>query len=130
MPDDPQTSDLAHDPLVEDATRHLLASLVGVEGDSYPQMTRDSQSRPQLGIDWNLLEATEETELAQSADQQAVAMISQGLLERLDQLSVLDNFSEDEVDERSEDEDDPPEPVVGGMLSYFQCFYFLILLYR
>ncbi|KAF8220185.1 hypothetical protein L208DRAFT_1417052, partial [Tricholoma matsutake] len=47
-------------------------------------------------FDWNLFEANEDTDLAQSAEQRSVALIAQGLLDRLDELS------EDELDERSE----------------------------
>lgn len=107
---------------MEDATRHLLASLVGEGTDPYPQMTRDSKPSPEYTIDWNLFEATEDTDLAHSADQEAVALIAQGLIERLDQLS-LENISEDEAEERLEDEECPAEPVAHGIVKHLFLFF-------
>lgn len=102
--------------LMDDAIRNLLAAFSGPTGDPYPQMTKSGQTPPDYGVDWNLFEANENTDLSLSSEQEAVGLIAQGLLERLDQLSDED-LSEDEVVERSDDEgEELLEPVVGGII--------------
>jgi hypothetical protein len=67
-------------------------------------------------FDWNLFEAHEDTHLAQSAEERGVALIAQGILERLDQISMS---SEDKLDERSEvDSIMSQEPVMEGLFSF------------
>ncbi|KAJ7145018.1 hypothetical protein C8R46DRAFT_1232351 [Mycena filopes] len=80
--------------------RNLLSSLTGGVIAPYPAAVRDNSPAPDFGIDWNLMEANNEGNLAPSADQQAVAAISQGILERFDELPR----SDDEFEERSDEE--------------------------
>ncbi|KAG6915323.1 hypothetical protein DXG01_012129 [Tephrocybe rancida] len=95
-----------HD-IVEDAVRHLLASLAGQDASPYPlTQTKPEETAPDLGIHWNLFEATKDTQLAPSAEQQGVALVAQGLLEQLDAMDLpSDNeTSEERLDFESETE--------------------------
>ncbi|KAJ7246704.1 hypothetical protein C8J57DRAFT_1438159 [Mycena rebaudengoi] len=103
--------------ITDDATRHLLSALTGNAVDPYPVRepgdTASSQStnhspppRPDLGIDWNLIEANDDADIPLTLEQQAVASIARGILERMDDLPM----SDEEYEERSDDEDGNGEP--------------------
>lgn len=98
--------------LTEDALRNLLASFAGPFALPYPMADQQGLSPPHsAGIDWHLFEANEITDLAQSAEQRGVALITQGFLERLDELSMS---SMADLEERSEiDQAESQEPVVA-----------------
>jgi hypothetical protein len=102
--------------LPEDALRNLLASLAGPSIHPYPAAVHQGYSpSPHAGIDWNLFEANEHTDLDESPEQRGVALIAQGLLDRLDQLSAS---SMDELEERSDIEPiEGLEPVVSRLCS-------------
>ncbi|KAJ7290654.1 hypothetical protein C8J57DRAFT_1213292 [Mycena rebaudengoi] len=100
----------------DDATRHLLSALTGNAVGPYPAQepggdTTSSTNHspppcPDLGIDWNLIEANDDADIPLTLEQQAVASIARGILERIDDLPM----SDEEYEERSEDEDGNGEP--------------------
>ena len=107
--------------LVDDGLRNLLHSLVvtgtALEHESEPSPPHSPA--PASMIDWNLFEATEDTNLSlPSMDQQGVALIAQELINLLN--SQDDEIgSEDEDEERSDGEDEQEaiiEPTVTGKL--------------
>lgn len=97
----PESSYAVAPDFIDDALHHLLASFSGPTGDPYPQATREGTPPSDIGINWNLFEATENTDLQPSTDVQAVAMISQAILERFDSLSDSDDKEGDRSGVRS-----------------------------
>jgi len=102
--------------MVDNATRHLLMSLAAPSSHmassdaSHRDHTPEPAPMPVEG--WGLFEASEETDLALSLEQQGIALIAKSLLDRFDEISI---GSADDEDERSEvDEDEMPEPTVIG----------------
>ncbi|KAJ7157732.1 hypothetical protein C8R46DRAFT_1355172 [Mycena filopes] len=94
----------------DDALRHLLSALTGGSVPPYPEASADSPP-PHSGINWNLMEANGEGDFAMSADQQAVASISEAILGRFAELPM----SDDEFEERSDSEEPTSnEPEVAG----------------
>ncbi|KAJ7927083.1 hypothetical protein B0H13DRAFT_2312862 [Mycena leptocephala] len=78
----------------------------------YPAAVRNNSPPPEFGTDWNVMEANNEGNLSLSADQQAVASLSQAILERFDDLPM----SDDEFDEHSDEEPElPNEPEVSAI---------------
>lgn len=71
-----------------------------------------------MTISWNLFEATEETNLGRSAEEEAVALITQGILERFDELVYS---SDDEPMERSDDGDENADDVEPHVSGQFNC---------
>jgi hypothetical protein len=102
--------------VVGDGLRHLLASLAGEGVQPYP-IYKDPESppAPRIGINWNLMEANNEGDLAMSAEERAVAAIAGTILERFDLPP-----SDDEFEERSDAEDSQSEhePEVAGKALY------------
>jgi hypothetical protein len=104
--------------IAQDGLRHLLSSLARGEVQPYPAAANqnilypDSPPRAGIGINWNLMEANNEGDLAMSADERAVAFIAGNILERFDLPT-----SDDELEERSDAEDSQSEnePEVAGM---------------
>lgn len=95
----------------DDGIRHLLSSLTGGAVAPYPLAARNNSPPPDIGLNWNLMEANNEGNLSLSADQQAVAQIAEGILGRFDELPM----SDDEFEERSEGEEEAQnEPEVAG----------------
>lgn len=102
--------------IVEDGLRNLLHSFSSHHPANRAQTAHSTRpaSPPDAVLDWNLYEATEDTELDLSAEQQAIALISQQLLDRLNDANI--NSDDDDDEERSDEEPEPiAEPVVSGM---------------
>jgi hypothetical protein len=102
--------------LVDNATRNLLTSLAGSSSPAASNGASGHEHTPEPAPieGWGLFGANEDTELAMSLEQQGVALITQSLLERFDELSV--GSAEDaDADERSQvDEHEVLEPTVAG----------------
>ena len=106
-----------HQTLVEEAAHRARE---GEEAASDAEMASSDASHrdhtpepaPMPVEGWGLFEASEETDLALSLEQQGIALIAKSLLDRFDEISI---GSADDEDERSEvDEDEMPEPTVIG----------------
>ncbi|KAF7971706.1 hypothetical protein HWV62_20057 [Athelia sp. TMB] len=101
--------------MADSATRNLLQSMVG-KRPQVPEAGDSSSNCSHSPIDnypidgWGVFEATQNTRLNQSAEQEGVALIAQSLLDRLDDLSGNESNNE-----RSDSEgEDIPEVVVPG----------------
>lgn len=111
-PAQPQAQDKE---IADDALRHLLSALTGGTVAPYPEAARNDSPPPDIGINWHLMEANDEGNLSLSADQQAVASIAEAMLERISDLPM----SDDELEERSDDEEPPAnEPEVAGSIQF------------
>ncbi|KAJ7938880.1 hypothetical protein B0H13DRAFT_2301084 [Mycena leptocephala] len=84
--------------------------MAGGSTQAYP--TGAHQDRPQspprgLGINWNLMEANNEGDLAMSADERAVAFIAGTILDRFDLPQSDDEFEERSNSEGSQSDNEP-----------------------
>lgn len=105
--------------MADSATRNLLQSMAG-KRPQVPEAGDSSSNRSHSPIDnypidgWGVFEATQNTWLNQSAEQEGVALIAQSLLDRLDDLSGNESNNK-----RSDSEgEDIPEVVVPSASYY------------
>lgn len=103
--------------MADNATRNLLRSMAGSAADSYDLNATDTAPLSPTFLDpiygWGQFTVNENTELAQSAEQEGVALIAKSLLDRFEELSG--DESEREWSEVDEEEID--EPIVTGTSS-------------
>ncbi|KAG6887038.1 hypothetical protein C0992_001119, partial [Termitomyces sp. T32_za158] len=124
----PLADPVQYSDILDNGLRHFLASFSGLDGTSlYPSAgTQSNNTVPDSGINWNLFEAREETQLAPSAMQQGVALTAQALLEQLNNTEM--HSDDDSYAERSdgEGETEPaPEPYVSGVS---KCIFEFLLI--
>ncbi|KAJ7829889.1 hypothetical protein B0H14DRAFT_2593756 [Mycena olivaceomarginata] len=85
-----------------------MASVAGKDVRPYPEAAyQNPDSPPGVGINWNLMEANNEGDLAMSGDERAVAFIAGTILERFDLPHSDDEFKEHYDVEDSESENEP-----------------------
>ncbi|KAJ6594963.1 hypothetical protein B0H10DRAFT_1960571 [Mycena sp. CBHHK59/15] len=98
--------------IINDATHHLLAALSGRASVPYLEEARHNSPPLDIGIDWHLMEARDEGHLSMSAEQQAVTLISQRILEHFD-LPASDEESDECLDTQSEPGNEPEVVVIN-----------------
>jgi hypothetical protein len=97
-----------------------MASVAGKDVRPYPEAAyQNPDSPPGVGINWNLMEANNEGDLAMSADERAVAFIAGTVLERFDLPHSDDEFEEHSDIEDSESKNEPE--VIGLSPSHHMC---------
>lgn len=90
----------------------LLRSLAGEPTPDGPPTHRATSSPAASFIDWKLLEDTGTANLELSPEEQAIAQIAQGILERFNQ--VLDDSDDEECERSDTEEVEMGEPTVSG----------------
>lgn len=103
--------------IADNATRNLLRSMAGSATDSYDLNATDAVPLSPTFLDpiygWGQFTVNENTKLAQSAEEEGIALIAKSLLDRFEELSG--DESEREWSEVDEEEID--EPIVTGTSS-------------
>ncbi|CAK5277165.1 unnamed protein product [Mycena citricolor] len=109
--DPAQNTTISDKDIADEGLRNLLSSLGGGVSHPYPVPNTEpdyqtdlqlegASSNSVLGISWNMIQARSDTEFVLSADDRAVASLTNAILQRFD----LDAFSDDDENERSEND--------------------------